>query len=181
MRLFIALNLSNDVKNQAKEIKNILKENSRQGKFVNEDYMHITIEFLGEIEEDKVDLIRNLMDEIEFKPFTLKLTKIGYFKRRDGNIFWIGMEKNDTLLTIHDSLHKRLKEKGFKIEDRDFNSHLTLGRRVKLKDGFDIDTLNSHVEKIEIHINSIDLMKSEFTDGKLRYSIIHSNKGKSIR
>lgn len=44
MRLFIALNLSNEVKNQVKEIKNILKANSSQGKFVNEEHMHITIE-----------------------------------------------------------------------------------------------------------------------------------------
>lgn len=174
MRLFIAINLSNQVKNQVNEIQSKIKINSSQGKFVNKEHMHITIEFLGEIVKDKVDLIKKLMDELEYEPFTLKLNKVGYFKRSVGNIYWIGIEKNDKLIKIHDDLHQGLKEEGFKLEDRDYKPHLTLARRVKLKDGFDIEILNNDLEIIETHINSVDLVKSEFVDGKLKYSIVYS-------
>lgn len=178
MRLFIALNLSNLDKDQVNEIKDILKTNSNQGKFVNKEHMHITVEFLGEISEERVDLIKNLMNEIEFEAFKLKLNRIGYFKRREGNIYWLGIEKNQNLTKIHDVLHKSLKEEGFKIEDRDFKPHLTLGRRVRLKPGFNTERLDSKVEEIEIDIKNIDLVKSEFTEGKLKYSIIYSKNRK---
>lgn len=176
MRLFIALNFSDKVKEQVKDIINKGKLNSIQGKFVNEEYMHLTVEFLGEIPNGKVDMIKDVMDDLEFEPFTLKLNEIGYFKRREGNIYWLGIEKHDALLNIHDELHQKLIEQGFELEDREYKPHLTIGRKVKLKDGFDARELNNTVEKIEINIDKIDLMKSEFIDGKLMHSIIHSRK-----
>ncbi|NLL80987.1 MAG: RNA 2',3'-cyclic phosphodiesterase [Tissierellia bacterium] len=174
MRLFIAINLSSEEKTKINNIKDKLKANSSKGKFVDDEHLHITIEFLGDIEKDKVDLIKSLMNEIKTQSFILNPNKIGYFKRREGNIYWLGMEKNHSLIGIYDKLHKRLREEGFKVDNRDFSPHLTLGRRVKLKDGFYTEVLNSEVEKIKIDVNSVDLVKSKFLNGQLRYTVLHS-------
>lgn len=93
MRLFIALNFPDDVKAQIKEIIDIVRLNSVQGRFVSEEHIHLTLEFLGEINEDRVYMIKELMDSLEFENFALEVTKPGYFKSREGKIYWLGLEK----------------------------------------------------------------------------------------
>ena len=66
MRLFIALNFPDDVKAQIKEIIDIVRLNSVQ-RFVSEEHIHLTLEFLGEINEDRVYMIKELMDSLEFE------------------------------------------------------------------------------------------------------------------
>ncbi|NLJ95857.1 MAG: RNA 2',3'-cyclic phosphodiesterase, partial [Clostridiales bacterium] len=170
IRLFIALNFKNEVKAQINQLLNKVRSNSIQGKFVNEEHIHLTVEFLGETQHNKLDLIIEVIEQIEFEPFTLSLTKIGYFKRREGNILWLGIEDNETLSNIYNKLHQSLIDKGFKLEDREYKPHITLGRKVKLKDNFNTNELNHIIGEIDIGINKVDLMKSEFVNGKLIYS-----------
>lgn len=136
--------------------------------------MHLTVEFLGEIQDDRVYLIKGIMYELEFEAFTLNLSKIGYFKRPEGNIYWLGIEYNVILLNLNKKLRQGLIGKGFQLEDRGYRPHITLGRKVKLKDGFNTDELEDLVRKIEIHIDKVDLMKSEFINGKLIHSLVYS-------
>lgn len=136
--------------------------------------MHLTVEFLGEIQDDRVDLIKGIMDELEFEAFTMNLSKIGYFKRPEGNIYWLGIKYNSILFNINKKIHQGLIDKGFLLEDREYRPHITLGRKVKLKDGFNTNELEDFVKKIEIYIDKVDLMKSEFINGKLIHSLVYS-------
>lgn len=176
IRLFIALNFNKEVKAQINEVIDRVKFNSVQGKFVNEEHMHLTLEFLGEIQRNRLDLIKEIMDGLEFGRFTLQLTKVGYFKRPEGSIYWIGVKENDTLFGLQKKLHNSLLDKGFELEDREYKPHITLGRKVKLKDGYNTDELKDIVEKIEIDISKVDLMKSEFINGKLIHSLMYSRR-----
>lgn len=115
-----------------------------------------------------------MMDELESGAFTIRLSKTGYFKRREGNIYWLGIEDNDTLFKINSKIHQSLIDKGFVLEDREYKPHITIGRKVILKDSFNTNELDDIVDKIEIEINNVDLMKSEFVNGKLIYSILYS-------
>lgn len=114
------------------------------------------------------------MNELEFEAFTFSLTNIGYFKRREGNIYWLGIEENDTLFNLNNKLHQSLINNGFELEDRDYKPHITIGRKVKLKDSFNPIELNDIVRKLKIDINKVDLMKSEFINGKLIHSIAYT-------
>lgn len=77
-----------------------------------------------------MDWLKAIMDELEFEAFTLSLTKVGYFKRREGNIYWLGVEGNETLFNMQKKLHQSLIDKGFELEDREYRPHITLGRCV---------------------------------------------------
>ena len=174
MRLFISLNFKDEVKDQINEIINRVKSNSIQGKFVNEEHIHLTLEFLGEIEKNRLSLIKEIMDELEFRAFTLSLSKVGYFKRSEGNIYWLGVENNDTLFSMQKQLHQSLMDKGFELEDREYKPHITLGRKVRLKESFNSNEVSDILKKIKIDIDKVDLMKSEFINGKLIHSLIYS-------
>lgn len=174
MRLFIALNFNNGVKAQINEIISKVKSNCVQGKFVKEEHIHLTVEFLGEVQNNRLDLIKEIMDELEFNTFTFSLSKVGYFKRHEGNIYWLGIKDNDTLFKIQKKLHQSLLDKGFELEDREYKPHITIGRKVKLKDSFNTKELDDIVGKIKIDINKVDLMKSEFKNGNLIHSLVYS-------
>lgn len=174
IRLFIALNFKDEVKAQITDVINKMKSNSIQGKFVNEENMHLTVEFLGEIENTRIDLIKEVMDKLDYKKFTLSLTKIGYFKKSEGNIYWLGIDENDILINLYNKLHQGLLDKGFKLEDRPYRPHITLGRKVSLKDDLHFDDIKHVLEKIKIDIDRVDLMKSEFVKGGVVHSVVYS-------
>lgn len=176
MRLFIAINFEDQIKEKIQEIINELEKSSIQGRFVSKDHLHLTLEFLGEIPDERVDVIKKIMDEANLNPFTLKLSGVGYFKRPQGNIYWLGLEENQNLMDTQKTIHKLLADQGFKLENRPYRPHITLGRKVKLKDTFNYKIVDEKIKYLKIDVNKIDLVKSETINGKLIYTIIHSRK-----
>ncbi|NLV88689.1 MAG: RNA 2',3'-cyclic phosphodiesterase [Tissierellia bacterium] len=174
MRLFIAINFDGTVKKRLQEIINELEKHSIQGRFVSQEHLHLTLEFLGEISDERIVTIKNVMDKLDFKPFILKPSKIGYFKRPQGNIYWLGIEDNEALMSTQETLHKLLIDQGFILEKRPYKPHITLGRKVKLKNSFNSNIVDEMVKAIKIDVNRIELMKSENINGKLVYSVIYS-------
>jgi len=174
MRLFIALNFTNDVKARICEVIRRMEENAEQGRFVRDDQVHLTLEFLGEVPNGRVGAIRRAMDALDFEAFSLRLSKVGRFRRREGAIYWLGVEESDALLTLQRALHKNLLESGFKLEERDFTPHITLGRKVALRPGFDTGALSELVRGVEAEITKVDLMKSDFVPGGVKYTLLYS-------
>lgn len=174
MRLFIAINFNKLVKGRIQEIINVLEKYFSQGRFVSQEHLHLTLEFLGEISEERLVTIKGLMDNLTSNPFVLKPSKLGYFKRPQGNIYWLGIEYNKELMKTQEIIHKSLLKEGFKLENRLYKPHITLGRKVKLKNSFNYSILDEKIKDIRIDVNKIDLMRSESINGKLIYSIIHS-------
>jgi len=68
----------------------------------------------------------------------------------------------------------QLLDKGFKLDKREYKPHITIGRRVKLKDNLDIDGINEDISKISFKVDSISLMESTNIAGKLIYKEIYS-------
>ncbi len=100
------------------------------------------------------------MDELVSKPFKIKLSELGYFKRKDGNIYWLGIEHNEILLKTQSKLHELLLKQGFQLENRIYKPHITIGRKVKMEDKFNSKDLSHRIEQINISVNKIDLIKS---------------------
>ena len=174
MRLFIAIDFDEYVKNNINNIMESIKKYAKQGRFVGIDHMHLTLEFLGEISEDRVKDIISAMKLLNAAPFTLSLSELGYFKRNDGNIYWFGITENKDLMDLQEELHNLLQERGFKLEERDYKPHLTIGRKVKLINTFNSDELKESISKIQFEVNLIELMESENINGKLVHTRLFS-------
>ncbi|HZJ76248.1 MAG TPA: RNA 2',3'-cyclic phosphodiesterase [Oscillospiraceae bacterium] len=174
MRLFIAINFREEFKDAVQDIIQDIKKHSKKGRFVRNEHMHLTLEFLGDTPSNKVDLIKEAMEQVLCQKFTLQLSRVGYFKRRGGDIYWIGLKKNQTLLKIQKDLHDLLLKKGFKLENREYRPHLTIGRRVIMDRSFSPDEYIESLKELNITVDKIDLMKSEHIDGKLKHTVIFS-------
>lgn len=174
MRLFIAINFKESVKDAVQDIIKDIKRYSKQGKFVNNEHMHLTLEFLGEIPQERVRLIQQAIDQLAVEKFILELSKIGYFRRDDGNIYWIGFKENASLSNMQSKLHNLLLEKGFELEVREYKPHLTIGRKVFMNKDFNPDEYLEPLKQIRIRVDKIDLMKSEHINGILKHTAIYS-------
>lgn len=176
MRLFVAINFEKDIRDKLEKLILELKRYSLKGTFVRKDLLHLTLEFLGDISGYEVSEIKKVMEEISDKPFLIRTDNIGCFNRRNGHIYWVGIEDNEGLLNLQSNLHKKLDRQGFKLSQRPYKPHITLGRRIRLREDFFLDQLNSDIRGLEIPVNKIDLVKSAHIEGRLTYRTIYSKK-----
>lgn len=163
MRLFIALDTPSEVKEHFKQIQTGLSGENTKLKFTNE--FHLTLKFLGEVEEKKVEEIKNILSKIQFKPFKLKLTKLGVFPNENYiTVVWIGLEDDKTLFSLQNDVEKSLEKFNFK-KDFDFKAHITLARVkfVKNKEDFNKQLKNIKVNKLSFEVKEFKLIKSTLT------------------
>lgn len=173
MRLFIAINFNEDIKNNLMGAISNLRQSSTKGNFTHRDNLHLTLVFIGEVGDNKVGLVKSAMNRIRLEKFQLKLTGIGKFKRSSSDIYWVGVEKNEVLNSIHRELTEELLKAGFDLEKREYKPHLTIGREVKVKDSFNLDGLTESLPKMNMNVIKISLMKSERLNGKLTYTEVY--------
>lgn len=174
MRLFIAVNFSEPVKDRLTGWIQKLKEYGAGGNFSRRENLHLTLAFIGET--DNVEKVRQAMDKVSAEPFVLTVGGLGCFRRNGGNICWAGVEKNDTLLSVHSQLCSALRFAGYSIENREFKPHLTLGREVVFPSGFSIRDFEGRISPLTEQVRKISLMKSERIGGKLIYTEIYEKR-----
>jgi len=175
MRLFIAINFPEAIKSAMAKIRNSLRDAALRGNFTFDENLHLTLVFLGECDVIQANTVKAVMAETQFPEFSLMLDKAGYFKRDNGNTWWIGLKENKSLSGLQADLTRHLQQKGFMLENRKYVPHVTIGREVKLRSGF----VQPEVSQIGFNVTSIELMKSERINGKLTYTPVYSKSRES--
>lgn len=169
MRVYIAIDFHGDVKNYLENLTTSIKNHCTEGSFTRKENFHMTIRFIGEANKLQIDKIKYVIDRavVKASPFDLKINDIGIFTRKKTNILWVGIEENIVLSNIHKELTNLLREEKLPFYDKLFMPHITLGRRVKLRDNsVALDNL-IEFEKITIPVKSISLMASVEENGLL--------------
>ena len=91
--------------------------------------LHLTLRFLGEIDEFTAAAVRGGLAEVEFAPFRLVTAEVGFFpSERHPNIFWLGLNHDDRLPAFKGLVDQVLAARGFPRESRRFTPHITLAR-----------------------------------------------------
>ena len=167
MRLFIAINFNDEVKDALCETAAELKAASRRGRVTRRENLHLTLVFIGET--DRVDDILSVMEEAAeealAEPTEINLAGAGIFKGRGGDLHWVGVENTFELKRLAKELAEGLRAEGFEIEKRRFTPHITIGREIVLSSPADI-----RVHPASMTADHISLMKSERVDGRLVYT-----------
>lgn len=175
LRLFIAVNFPDDIKYHLYELTNELKKNTVKGRFTRKDNFHLTLAFIGETKQkDKViQAMDQTVENAGIEAFVLNIGGFGRFRGRDGDIFWVGVEKNPVLSYLAEALKQELIKYEFKVDEKEFKPHLTLGREVRLKPGYRVEDFEKIIPSMTLYTEGISLMKSERIDGKLVYTEIY--------
>lgn len=162
IRCFIAIDFSDDV---IKEVARVQEEVSKikfKGKLTELENLHLTLKFLGEIPESKVNYVREKLKEIKFVEFDGKLGEIGVFNiRGNPKIVWIKIEGKE-VWDLQKKVDSKMVEAGFKLEER-FMSHLTIARLkyVDNKKDFAERIKSIGVKSVGFKVKGFKLMRSE--------------------
>lgn len=171
MRLFIAINFTDEEKKAIIEQRELLRELSQDGNFSRDENLHMTLEFIGETPPKAVPLFLDAIGNVKFEPFKIILDRIGFFKQKNNNfndskLYWIGPSNREAIKKLHEMLYEMLSARKIAPEKSSFKPHVTLGRQVISK------VKPSDIIPIECMVKKISLMKSERINGKLTYTEI---------
>jgi 2'-5' RNA ligase len=137
VRLFVAVELDEAVKREAARVARALAAAldrlgaGRPVAWVAEPNLHLTLQFLGEVDPTAARAVGDRVSEpLAIPPFDVALGRLGTFPPSGPpRVIWVGVtEGADALAAAHDEVSRRLEGLGFPREDRPFRAHLTLGR-----------------------------------------------------
>jgi len=161
MRCFVALDLPREAINHIKEIQKLIeKQNIFIGKFTEHENLHLTLKFLGEIDERKIEEVKERLKEISFDEFEAELFEFGVFSKKFIKIIWIKLGGKG-IFSLQKEIDKKLEDL-FKSEER-FMSHITIARVKNVPDRkrFLDYIKNIKVKKIKFKVEKFFLKKSE--------------------
>ena len=132
MRAFVALRFPEEFVDDVAELARSL-EGSFKGRFLPRQNYHLTLAFLGEIDEVQS---RQVMDALDracagFGPLDLSCEGLGSFGRRGDSTLWLGLGGNPALLDLAARLREELDACGIEYDGKPFKPHVTLARRAK--------------------------------------------------
>jgi len=160
-RTFIAIEFSDEVIKEVARVQELLLGVKFTGKITELENLHLTLKFLGEIDDVVIEQVKTRLQEIKFEKMKLKLGKMGAFSAH-GNprIVWVKVEGKE-IYELQKAIDEKLKDL-FPPEER-FMGHLTIARigYVKDKKGFLEHLGGIHVKPVPFSVSEIKLKKSE--------------------
>lgn len=168
LRLFIALLLPDQLKSDLGDLIGPARQIGSGIKWVDPPNLHLTLKFLGDTREDRVDLVDDVLYSTvsHFEQMKVTLSGAGGFPNlKNPRVIWIGLKGADGSILLAQSIDKKLGTLGFETDTRPFRPHLTLGR---IKKPGDQSRLMTHLENLdfggkEYILDQVGLVRSTLT------------------
>jgi len=129
MRLFVGIDLDPEVRARIARFLEGVRPFAPDVRWVRPESLHVTLKFIGEQKEDRVDAIREELRRVEGKSMEIRFAGYGFFPTpKSPRVFWIGIQSSDELAKLADAVDKTTSELGIPREERAFSPHLTLAR-----------------------------------------------------
>jgi RNA 2',3'-cyclic 3'-phosphodiesterase len=132
MRLFIAIDLGDEVRDAVGRQLAKLQPLAPNAKWVKVEGMHVTLAFLGYIDDARVPEVKAIAEEVARRhgPVSFSVEGIGSFgSSARPRVLWVGMTGDvEALAALKSDLEDRLAPLGYEPEKRPFKPHLTLAR-----------------------------------------------------
>jgi 2'-5' RNA ligase len=179
-RSFIAIPISRPLRDNLVDIIKEISKISPNTKWVERENLHITMRFLGDIDDEMVKKISDVLDEVAVKIalFPFEIEGIGAFPHpKRARVIWAGISQgSDEIVKIEKNIGDKLEELGIPKEGKAFHPHITLGRVRFPKGNLElarfIDDSKGRVYGGEA-VSEIVLMKSTLTPQGSIYEPLH--------
>ena len=178
MRLFIAINIPDKLRERIWDDARPLREYGDAFRWVAREGMHLTIKFLGEVSVDREESVALALESAAtgISPFVLPLGGFGAFpSARRPRVVWAGCESPSALQLLQRQVEAKMAEIGFQKEARAFHPHLTLGRLRRNADTSQLKGMVGLFDRLEftgdVFVRSVELMLSELTRAGANYTV----------
>jgi len=130
MRLFFGIEILEEIRDKMISFINSLNINSRNLKWVEKENLHLTLQFIGEVNSDVTSKLIELSSNIAFKEFKIDVSSFGGFPYLDKpNVLWIGVkEETNKLNSLQKEIQKACLKISNDIDTKPFHPHITIAR-----------------------------------------------------
>lgn len=132
MRLFIAIELPDDLKAEIAKVQEQLRKAGADASWTRPEGIHLTLKFLGEVEDSRVPAIQDALAAAAQGTGALHLEVAGagaFPNVKAPRVLWLGVRGDlEELGALQSAVELAMAQRGFTEEDRKFSPHLTLGR-----------------------------------------------------
>ena len=176
-RIFLALTLEKDFRDQIIEIKKELKSNLLKDANISwqkNDHHHLTVYFVGEMEPEQINQMNEGLAKINLAGISrsIDLTAISFFPNEHSQVLSALVKTNSHLKTLHEEVEKVVINIGFGSELKDYRPHITLGRfKEKNRPQYEFGIFD---EPLKGKVKQLDVFESEFNKGRTEYTLLKS-------
>lgn len=180
IRTFIALEIADAIKEQLTHVQNQLMNKGAELKWLKKENIHLTLRFLGEIDEKIHNKIFDLMNHVaeNVSSLNLSLAELGMFPNENRpNIIWVGLGGEvEEVRQLSERCDYYLATAGFEKRKNNFNPHLTIGRIKKItnKKQFISEVNDIKVSQTAFIVNKLHVVKSELMPAGAVYTNLHT-------
>ena len=128
VRVFVALELAPQVRDALAGSQQTLRSCGARLSFVKPDSIHITVKFLGEVDEKKLPAVKDALKGITCTPFHLRATSITADNLSRPRTVWSAIEDGGRSAALFNKVEDALEPLGFPRETRKFTPHATIAR-----------------------------------------------------
>ncbi|RMG58651.1 MAG: RNA 2',3'-cyclic phosphodiesterase [Deltaproteobacteria bacterium] len=178
MRAFLGIPLPEEVREEISAQVERLFSRLRGVKWVEKENYHITLKFLGEVEEETAAL---LLKEVStrastFPPFSVDLSGFGAFPTlRSPRVIWVGIKSGGDLVgKLHEVIEEVAESRGFPREAKKFHPHVTVGRVKRPGGGGLVLEKEDSLPFGRVRVDRFHLYRSTLTKAGPIYDIIGS-------
>ena len=149
MRLFIAIQLNEEMRNLLGDIQDSYRRMAVRGNYTPAENLHLTLAFIGEY--DDPNKVLEALEAVSFQPFRISLDRTGCF----GDLHWAGIADSPQLDNLVKQIRHALANAGIPFDKKRFRAHITFLRRATFPRGAKtpfpgIKTANMLVEEIAL-------------------------------
>ena len=173
MRAFIAIELSQEIKSTLSILQQSLQKTKADVKWVEPQNIHLTLKFLGDINEAQLNQISGILDEAaKLNPaYSIRISELGAFPEIENpRVIWAGVDHGDSQTKqINRILEKRLSSIGIPKEKNEFSAHITIGRvrsgknRIKLSGELKRLNVGFTGKELQMQVSKILLFESKLS------------------
>jgi 2'-5' RNA ligase len=129
MRLFIALDIDNEIRNRIARFLDGVREFASDARWVRPESLHVTLKFIGETSEEDAVKIKRRLATIMADSFEISFRGYGFFpSARAPRLFWLGIEASPALSSLAAAVDESMSQLGVYKEEHAYAPHLTLAR-----------------------------------------------------
>jgi len=155
MRLFIAVNLNDEMKDALTKVQVDMHQAGEEDNFTRRENMHVTLAFIGEYSDP--ELVKDVMERVHLEPFEIGLNGLGTFR----NLWWAGLTGSGHLNIAAKRLRRALADAGIPYDRKKFLPHITLIRQPKVRDGRIPEEVLNNLPEAGMTVDHISLMRSD--------------------
>lgn len=179
MRLFVALEIPASVRENLAALLEALRAISKEPSWVRPANLHVTLKFLGEVADAKLEAVRTALGVIHSEQAAeLEFRGLGFFpNEKHPRVFWAGIEASPNLKTLAADIDTVMEKLGIRRERREFSPHLTLARfeRSRLPEALrSVITANAQREFGSLRTGEFHLIHSKLKPSGAEYTTLES-------